>query len=162
LLVALELAEREDGETLVDGVLKSNLHKYSGKLLFVPAGHELRGSQKPRVLTRAICLYIDPQGPLMPPEAHFDETGFKPRLYFEDSDLWDTAQKLKRQVERPTTANHAEALGAVLAYELMQMEEHGSPDPREVKGGLAAWQKKAPCRLHRAASCGTNLTHHTR
>jgi len=39
LLIMCERAERDDGETLVEGLPRSTLHEYSHKLSFVPAGH---------------------------------------------------------------------------------------------------------------------------
>lgn len=142
LLIAAEYAERDDGETTVDGLPKSNLQKFSGKLTFIPAGYRFHGWQKPRVLARSVYLYIDPRTPLLPPELRFDETAFKPRLFFDDRDLWETALKLKRQVEAPSTPLYAEALEAVLAYELLRMNQGARPAGQIVKGGLAAWQKK--------------------
>ena len=37
----------------------------------------------------------------MDPELRFAEAELKPRLFFFDRDLWDTALKLKAQVESP-------------------------------------------------------------
>ena len=39
LLIMCERAEREDGETVVEGLPKSTLHKYSRTMSLVPAGH---------------------------------------------------------------------------------------------------------------------------
>src|ERR1700730_18298743 len=64
LLIALELGERLDGETIVEGLPRSNLRDFTHKLTFVPAGHDFRSWQKPRVLTRVTHFYIDPRGPL--------------------------------------------------------------------------------------------------
>ena len=97
LLIMCERAERDDGETLVEGLPSSTLHEFSHKLSFVPAGHQFSGWQKPRVLTRVTYFYIDPQGPLIDPDLRFAETEFKPRLFFFDKDLWETAYKLKDQ-----------------------------------------------------------------
>src|SRR6202049_4696015 len=52
LLIAAELAERYDGETFVEGLPRSTLRDFTHKLTFVPAGHDFRSWQKPRVLTR--------------------------------------------------------------------------------------------------------------
>src|SRR6202049_332690 len=52
LLIALELGERLDGETVVEGLPRSTLRDFTHKLTFVPAGHDFRSWQKPRVLTR--------------------------------------------------------------------------------------------------------------
>ena len=81
LLIASERAERYDGETLVDGLPRSHLRTWSGKMTFVPAGCRFYGWQKPRALTRSTFLLIDPQGSLHP-ELRFAETEFRPRLFF--------------------------------------------------------------------------------
>src|SRR6202047_220789 len=99
LLIAAELAERYDGETFVEGLPRSTLRDFTRKLTFVPAGHDFRGSQRPRVLTRTTYFYIDPRGPLADPALRFAEIEFKPRLFFFDRDLWETALKLKAQAE---------------------------------------------------------------
>jgi len=50
-------------------------------------------------LTRGTFLYIDPQSSLLQSELRFAEIEFRPRLRFFDRDLWETALKLKAQVE---------------------------------------------------------------
>ena len=142
LLIAAEQAERDDGETCVEGLPKSTLRKFSGKMTFVPAGHRFHGWQNPRVLQRSLYLFIDPQSLLLPPGIHFGEIGFKPRLFFFDKDLWETALKLKNQIENPSEPLYAEALETVLAHELVRMNSGSSPAEPAAKGGLAAWQQK--------------------
>jgi AraC family transcriptional regulator len=99
LLVVPELGERYDGETFVEGLPRSTLRQFTRKLIFVPAGHDFRGWQKPRALPRTTYFYIDPCGPLADPALRFGEIEFKPRLFFYDHDLWETALKLKSLVE---------------------------------------------------------------
>jgi AraC family transcriptional regulator len=144
LLIAAELAERHDGETFVEGLPRSTLRNFTRRLTFVPAGHAFRGWQKPRALTRTTYFYIDPRGPHVDPALRFGEIEFKPRLFFYDRDLWDTALKLKSQVEKPGSMprQYAEALGIVLTYELVRI--NGSAERREPasRGGLASWQQK--------------------
>src|ERR1700730_15506669 len=88
LLIVSERAERDDGETLVEGGHKSTLREFSHKLSFIPAGRRFSGWQDPRILTRCTYLYIDPNGPLLDPELRFSEIEFKPRLFFFDRDIW--------------------------------------------------------------------------
>jgi AraC family transcriptional regulator len=52
MLIMSEHQERDDGETLLEGLPKSTLREFSRKLSFVPAGHRFFGWQKPRVLAR--------------------------------------------------------------------------------------------------------------
>src|ERR1700737_1346591 len=94
LLIASERAEREQGETLVEGLPKSTQREFSKKLSLIPAGHEFHGWQKPRVLTRVTYLYIDPNRLTNDPDLRFAETELTPRLFFFDQDLWETSQKL--------------------------------------------------------------------
>jgi len=99
LLVASERAERYDGETLVDGLPRSNRRAWSRRMSFIPAGHRFYGWQKPRALTRSTFLYLDPLSPLLCSELRFGEVEFKPRLFFFDLDIWETALKLKAQLQ---------------------------------------------------------------
>jgi AraC family transcriptional regulator len=144
LLIAAELAERYDGETLVEGLPRSTLRDFTRKLTFVPAGHNFRGWQKPRALTRTTYFYIDPRGPLADPALRFNEIEFIPRLFFYDRDLWETALKLTSQVENPGAmpGQYAEALGIALTHELVRI--NGGAGLREPvsRGGLASWQQK--------------------
>jgi AraC family transcriptional regulator len=142
LLIAAELAERYDGETLVEGLPRSTLRDFTHKLTFVPAGHDFRGWQRPRALTRTTYFYLDPRG-FADPELRFGEIEFKPRLFFYDRDLWETALKLKAQVDNPGSMSrqYAEALGIVLMHELVRVNGSADRQPAS-RGGLASWQQK--------------------
>src|SRR5882757_7945784 len=144
LLIALELGERLDGETVVEGLPRSTLRDFTHKLTFVPAGHDFRSWQKPRVLTRVTHFYIDPREPLADPALRFGEIEFKPRLFFYDRDLWDTALKFKSQVENPGSMPrlYAEALGIVLTHELVRINSGAARRDPVNRGGLAPWQQK--------------------
>ena len=144
LLIMTERAARDDGETLVEGLPTSTLREFSRKLSLVPAGHRFFGWQKPRTLTRVTYFYIDPRGPLIDPELRFAETEFKPRLFFFDKDLWETAAKLKAQSENSGLGQrqYAEALGIVLTHELLRINNGTIPAKEHIRGGLAGWQEK--------------------
>ena len=144
LLIALELGERLDGETVVEGLPRSTLRDFTHKLTFVPAGHDFRSWQKPRVLTRVTHFYIDPREPLADPALRFGEIEFKPRLFFYDRDLWETALKLKSLVENAGSMHrqYAEALGIVLTHELVRINGDGGHRGPVSRGGLAPWQQK--------------------
>src|SRR5580704_15356015 len=90
LLIAVEQGVRYDGETFVEGLPTSTVRNYSHKLIFVPAGRRLFGAQKPRLLPRSICLYIDPKTVAVDPDLGFAEADLQPRLLFENSALWET------------------------------------------------------------------------
>ena len=152
LLIASERAERYDGETLVDGLPRSHLRNWNGKMTFVPAGCRFYGWQKPRALTRSTFILFRPQDSLHP-ELRFSEIELRPRLFFFDRDLWETALKLKAQVENPCRAQRAyvEALSVALAHELVRMNDGVSATivqhPRRTPG-VAAKEAGA---IHRRA-----------
>jgi AraC family transcriptional regulator len=141
MLIISEQQTRDDGETLIEGLPKSTLHEFSHKLSFVPSGHEFYGWQKPRVSPRFTYLYLDPKSRLLESELHFSEVQLKPRLFFFDQTLWDSALKLKAQVGQDNSSAYAEALALIIAHELIRLER-GIQPPAEVRGGLAPWQKK--------------------
>jgi AraC-like DNA-binding protein len=143
LLIASERAERDDGETVVDGLPRSTCRAWSGKLSFIPAGHRFYGWQKPRALGRFTFLYIDPLNPLLT-ELRFAEVEFRPRLFFFDPDIWVTALKLKTQLQQPSRSQSAyvDALGIALAHELTCMNEGDAQFASDLRGGLPGWQQK--------------------
>ena len=144
LLIMCERGERDDGETLVEGLPRSTLQELNRKLTFVPAGHRFCGWQKPRKLTRVTYFYIDPRGPLIDPELRFAESEFTPRLFFFDHDLWETAFKLKAQAVNPEPGQkqYVEALSVVLMHELLRLNSGAGLAKRPIRGGLAGWQEK--------------------
>jgi AraC family transcriptional regulator len=144
LLIAAELAERYDGETFVEGLPRSTLRDFTRRLTLVPSGHDFRGSQRPRALARTTYFYLDPRGPLADPALRFSEIEFKPRLFFYDRDLWETALKLKSLVENPTSMHrqYVEALGVLLTHELVRINGEVALNAPVSRGGLACWQQK--------------------
>jgi AraC family transcriptional regulator len=144
LLVAVEQGVRYDGETFVEGLPKSTIRNYSHKLVFVPAGRKFFGVQRPRLLTRSICLYIDPHTVLVDPDLRFAEAELQPRLLFEDSGLWETVLKLKAQIGSadPSDRMYGDALGGLLAHELLRLNGATAASRRADRGGLAGWQQR--------------------
>jgi len=144
LLIAIEQGERRDGELLVEGLPTSTVRHCSHKLILVPAGRKFFGWQKPRQLTRSLCLYIDPHALPIDPDLGFAEADLRPRLLFEDSGIWQTVLKLKAQIgsANPSDRMYAEALGGLLAHELVRL--HGTiPTSKPAnRGGLAGWQQR--------------------
>jgi AraC family transcriptional regulator len=143
LLVAIEHGARYDGEITVEGLPRSNLRSCSHKLVLIPAGRRFFGWQHPQELTRSICIYIDPAMVAVDPDRRFDEAALEARMLFDDADLWQTVGKLKNQIDNqdPSGRLYAEALGGVLAHELLRL--HGrAPSRSRHRGGLAAWQQK--------------------
>ena len=143
LLIMSERAARDDGETLVEGLPKSTLREFSRKMSLVPAGHAFHGWQKPRALTRVTYFYIDPHSTLLGGEGGLADIEFKPKLFFFDSDLWETTAKLKTQAELQVSGrrSYGEALSVVLAHELVRFNNGAGGGSHNVRGGLAGWQK---------------------
>jgi len=144
LLAVYDRGVRRDGETFVEGLPHSALRDLRRKLTFVPAGHEYYAWQDPHILPRVAYFYFDPAKLAIDPELGFAETSFAPRLFFENAALWDTALKLVSLIEKPVSANrlYFEALGAVLAHELVRLHAGAPSSVPPVRGGLAAWQQR--------------------
>jgi AraC family transcriptional regulator len=145
LLVLYTQAARHRGESFVEGLPRSTLHDFTDKLTFVPAGCRFREAQEPRALTRATYIYIDPRGPLVEREAVFAEAELAPRLYFDDPVLRQTALKLEALIEagRSGSGLYAEALGIVLAHELLRLNSGAVQAAPPMRGGLAGWQRRS-------------------
>jgi len=140
-LFASERGERIDGESCIDGQVKSTLRNFSGKLGLVPAGYRYSGWQTPRAFNRGLYIHIDPACPLLDPEWRFSEVELRPLLFFDDRDLWDTVLRLKAQIGNPMSRAYAEALGIILAHDLLRL--HGKASAvRTPQGGLAGWQQR--------------------
>jgi AraC family transcriptional regulator len=144
LLAICEQGTRSDGDTYVEGLPRSTLRDVGRKLTFVPAGHEYREWQQPRVLSRIVYFYFNPAK--MPAQAGAGGASapLAPRLFFEDATLSDTALKLKSLIESAGAEGSAyfEALGSVLAHEIVRLNA-GVPRLKALaQGGLAAWQRR--------------------
>jgi AraC family transcriptional regulator len=143
LLVALEQAQRYDGETTVEGLPKSTRRDLTHKLTFIPSGCAFSGWMKPLVSLQATLFYFDPRMLMVDAEHDAAAAGIRPRLFFDDDSIWQTVLKLKAQIGSadPSDRLYAEALGAVLAHEIIRLED-GDPVLLPVRGGLAAWQQR--------------------
>ncbi len=144
LLAVCEQGMRSDGDTFVEGLPRSRLRDMTRKLTFVPAGHEYHEWHDPRVLMRVAYFYFDPARMPKHPDTGVTPVPLVPRLYFEDATLSDTALKLKRLIENTGSDSgpYFEALGTVLAHELVRLNAGVPRIEAPVKGGLAAWQQR--------------------
>jgi AraC-like DNA-binding protein len=145
LLALYERDVRDDGGTYVEGLPKSTLRNISQKLIFVPAGHKFHDWQEPHILPRVTFFYFDPAGLALSPELGFANMSFAPRLFFEHRGLRDTALKLATLIESAGLDHrlYAEALGIVLAHELVRFNAGKPSMEPHVRGGLAAWQQRS-------------------
>jgi AraC family transcriptional regulator len=141
-LVALEHAERYGGETNVEGLPKSTRRDLAHKLAFIPAGCAFSGWVKPLASLQATLLYIDPE--LLSADAVGAPAEIRPRLYFSDDNIWQTVRKLKGQIGSPHLRDrlYAESLAAVLAHEIVRLDDDGVSALPPMRGGLAAWQQR--------------------
>jgi hypothetical protein len=69
------------------------------------------------------------------------DAALTPRLFFEDATLWDTALKVKRLLGTDNQP-YVDALGAVLAHELVRLNAGCQRIEALARGGLAAWQQR--------------------
>jgi AraC family transcriptional regulator len=144
LLLVYEEGTRDEGETIVGDLPASTLRTLRGKLVFVPAGQDYREWQHPRVRSRVICLYFDPAKMPTDPAAGPAAAWFPPRLFFENKVVWETAVKLAAAIEDGAeNERYCEALGVVIAHELLRMNDNGRRREPPARGGLAAWQQRS-------------------
>jgi AraC family transcriptional regulator len=146
LFIAAERIVHIDGETVVEGAVRSTRRNHGRTMHFIPAGYRFKGWFIPRVLPPTTCLYLDPDLPEVP-ELDFGRVDFKPHLFFEDQALWDTAQKLRRVIEGTDGENdlYAETLAALLAIELVRFERGTPRVVPTLCGRLAGWQQRMVC-----------------
>jgi AraC family transcriptional regulator len=142
LLILFERGVRRDGDTGVEGLPRSSLRDLARKFVFVPAGHVYSGRHEPSTPARMAFFYFDPAE--LPGARETDVITLPPRLFFEDPHLFATAQKLIGLIEgaEPDNSCYIEALGRVLAHELMRLDRGGTPRKTAVRGGLAGWQQR--------------------
>jgi len=142
LLVVYEEGVRANGGTLIEGLPSSTLRDVNRKLAFVPAGHEYRETQEPRTRSRVVYIYFDPAKMRRTPEPA-PTAPLAPHLFFEDKAVWETAVKLGRLIESGTEDRHyCEALGIVLAHELVRRNASTQRIEPPARGGLAGWQQR--------------------
>lgn len=144
LLAVYERGTRHEGETFVEGLPCSTLRDFRRKLVFVPAGHQYRDWQDPRIRTRVAYFYFDPAALAINADLGVTELPFSPRLFFEDHGLWDLALKLTTSIEGDGSLHrpYVEALGVLMAHELIRLHTGEPAAKPEVRGGLAAWQER--------------------
>jgi AraC family transcriptional regulator len=144
MLVFFERGVRNDGCTAIEGLPKSTLQDCSRKLVFVPSGHKYHDWHEPRSLTRTIFFYFNPSQLAAGPDLELWRLPLAPQLFFEDGALTETALKLATLIESGGSDHrfYLEALGVVLAHELLRINRgrHGAQTP--TNGGLAAWQRR--------------------
>jgi AraC family transcriptional regulator len=144
MLVFHQRGVRHDGCTVIEGLPKSTLQDCSRKLVFVPGGRRYHDWHEPRTLARAIYYYFNPSEFAAGPELGSWLLSLAPQLFFENSALTETALKLAALIESGGSDNprYLEALGIVLAHELVRIDAGGCRVPASTNHGLAAWQRR--------------------
>jgi AraC family transcriptional regulator len=144
MLVVHDRGVRQDGCTVIEGLPKSTLQDLSRKLVFVPADHEYHDWHEPRTLSRMVFFHLNPDLLTMGPELGHSRPSLAPHLFFEDRALMETALKLGALIEKGG-ADHGpylQALGVVLAHELVRIDTARRNAEAPINGGLAAWQRR--------------------
>ena len=144
LLIAYEEGAREEGETTLGDLPTSTLRTIAHKLTFVPAGQPYREWRRAHTPARLIYFYFEPATLAAFTGDDLAGTALRPRLFFEDRTLLESALKLKRLVESAASQDrrYFDALGAVLTHELLRTGRGGAPTEPPIRGGLAAWQER--------------------
>jgi AraC family transcriptional regulator len=143
MLAVHERGVRHAGCTLIEGLPASTLQDCSRKLVFVPAGHQYHDWHEPRTLSRVVFFYLDPAQLALSPPMGLSRPALAPRLFFEDGTLMETALKLAALIENGASDQaYLEALGVVLAHELVRVNTGAQIADARINGGLAAWQRR--------------------
>jgi AraC family transcriptional regulator len=144
MLVVHERGVRHNGCTAIEGLPKSTLQDCSGKLVFVPAGHKYHDWHEPRTLSRVVFFYFNPAQLAIRSELSCSRSSLAPRTFFENSALRQTALKLATLIANGGSDHrlYLEALGVVLAHELVRINAGGHGAEAQPNGGLAAWQRR--------------------
>lgn len=145
LLAVCERGVRSDGASFVEGLPRSTLRDATRRLTFVPAGHAYGEWHEQRVPTRMVYFYFDPASLPAPSEAGAAAPALAPRLLFEDAALFDLSAKVGRLIGTAGAdgSRYLEALGTVLAHDLVQLDAGAQRLAARARGGLAAWQQHA-------------------
>jgi AraC family transcriptional regulator len=142
LLVAYEQGVRRGDITFVEGMPRSNLRDIRKKLTFIPAGHAYHECQALRTQSRVTYVYFDPAR--MPAFSEIGDVELAPRMHFENSALWFTVLKLTSVIESISSDDrqYLEALGTVIAHELLRVTAGDDHVQELIRGGLAVWQQR--------------------
>jgi AraC family transcriptional regulator len=140
--LALHDYVRADGETIINGGSRSTLADARDKLTFAPIGSSVEGwNCFKRPVSSAIAVYLTPAAS---DHDSNDISKIPPSLYFENSNLKATLQKLRSVVDGSGIDDHAyaETLGLLLLWELRHAADRNYSRLEPVRGGLTGHQLK--------------------
>jgi len=137
--LALHDFVRSDGETTINGGSRSTLTDVRDKLTFVPIGSSAEGWNcfKGRV-SSVFAVHL---APLSSDQYANDISNIPPSLYFENTELKATLQKLQSVLDGSGINDraYAETLGLLLLWELRHAADPQS-QLKPIRGGLTALQ----------------------
>lgn len=141
--LAIHDIRRHDGETCLDGSVRSNATDLRNKLTFAPPDCSISGwTHNALPINSRTALLINPK--LLADElgARFRQENFSPMLYFEDESLRSSLAKIQRLLCSETTPDrlYTETLGLLVAMELCQIS--GNAPAAETSRGLSERQIK--------------------
>ena len=138
--LALHDFVRSDGETTIEGGNRSTLADARDKLTFVPIGSSAEGWN--RFKGRVSSVFAVHLKPTMSDHDANDISNIPPSLYFENSNLKTTLQKLRSVLDGSGIEDHAyaETLGLLLLWELRHAADVKQSRPNEARGGLTVRQ----------------------
>jgi AraC family transcriptional regulator len=138
--LALHDFVRSDGETTINGSNRSTLTDVRDKLTFAPIGSSVEGwnSFKGRV-SSVFAVHL---APTTSDHHANDVSNIPPSLYFENSNLKATLQKLQSALDGSGIDDraYAETLGLLLLWELRHAADPKHSQLNPVRGGLTVLQ----------------------
>jgi AraC family transcriptional regulator len=141
--LAIHHIRRHDGETCLDGSLRSNATDLRNKLTFAPPDCSISGwTHNALPVNSRTALLINPELLADGFSARFRRENFSPMLYFEDESLRSSLAKIQRLLWSETTPDrlYTETLGLLVAMELCQIS--GNPPAKETPGGISERRMK--------------------
>jgi AraC family transcriptional regulator len=138
--LALHDFVRSDGETTINGGSRSTLTDVRDKLTFVPIGSSVEGWN--RFKGRVSSVFAVHLAPPTSGHSARDISKIPPSLYFENSNLKSTLQKLQSVIDGSGIDDHAyaETLGLLVLWELRHSADPKYSQSNPVRGGLTALQ----------------------
>ena len=138
--LALHNSVRSDGETTIDGGSCSTLTDIRDKLTFLPMGSSVRGwTRFEGHMASVFAVHLTPT--TSDHDAN-DISKVPPALYFENSNLKATLQKLQSVLDGSGINDHAyaETLGLLLLWELRHAADPKHSRLSPIRGGLTPHQ----------------------
>jgi AraC family transcriptional regulator len=138
--LALHDFVRSDGETTINGGSRSTLTDVRDKLTFVPIRSSVEGGN--RFQGRVSSVFAVHLAAPASDHSASDISKVPPSLYFENSNLKATLQKLQSVLDGSGIDDHAyaETLGLLLLWELRHAADPKTSQSNPVRGGLTALQ----------------------